>query len=548
MVRKLFTRATGSVTAAAAILGIASLASRLVGVIRDRLLSGTFGAGRELDAYYAAFRAPDLVYNLFVLGAITAGFIPVFTKYLEKGEGKDGALNDEASELASLLFSMLGIILAAFAVLGIVAAPWFVPAITPGFDAEATALTVRLTRIMFLSPLFLGLSGVLGGVLQSKRRFFVYALAPILYNVGIIAGILLLAPAFGIAGVAVGVTIGAFLHLLVQLWACAALGWRFRFGWNARHDGVRAIAKMTGPRMASLAVSQINLVVLTGMASTVGAGGIAVFNLANNLQMLPVGVIGVSFAVAAFPLIAELAAKGKNEEFVAALAKTVRTILFLVVPATVAILLLRAQIVRLVLGTGNFDWKDTVDTIETLSFFSISLFAQALLPLFARAFFAFHDVATPLVLAVVSVVVERSVAWLLIERGMGTPGLALAYSVGCIVNLVLLWVILRLRTGGLAERAVLRSLALTSVAGLLMAGTIQFLKVAVGGAVDMRTFMGVFAQGATAGLAGIAVFVAAAYLMGSEEARDVVRMYRRKFVPAPAEAQISQEGETIVAE
>ena len=548
MVRRLFTRATGSVTAAAAILGIASLASRLVGVIRDRLLSGTFGAGTELDAYYAAFRAPDFIYNLFVLGAITAGFIPVFTKYLEKGEGKDGAMNAEASDLASLLFSMLGGILLVCAAVGIVAAPWFIPALTPGFDAESRSLTVRLTRVMFLSPVLLGLSSVMGGILQSKRRFFIYALAPILYNVGIISGILFLVPTMGIAGVAVGVTIGAFLHFLVQLLACQAMGWRFRFGWDTGHEGVRSIARMTGPRMASLAVSQVNLVVLTGMASTVGAGGIAVFNLANNLQMLPVGVIGVSFAVAAFPLIAELAAKGKNEEFVAALAKTVRTILFLVVPSTVAILLLRAQIVRVVLGTGHFDWKDTVDTVDTLSFFAISLFAQALLPLFARAFFAFRDVATPLAAAVVSVVVERAIAWFLIEQGMGTPGLALAFSIGCIVNLALLWVILRLRTGNLAERALLRSLALTSVAGLLMAFAIQGSKIAIGGIVDMRTSLGIFTQGAAAGAAGIAVYVAAAYVMGSEEARDVVRMYRRKFVPVPAEAQIAQEGETIVAE
>lgn len=547
MVRKLFMKATGSVTAAAAVLAVASLASRLAGIVRDRLLSGTFGAGRELDAYYAAFRAPDLVYNLFVLGAITAGFVPVFATYLEKGAGKE-SMHEDASRLASLLLSMLGIILLACAAVGAVAAPWFVPALTPGFDAGERETVVRLTRIMFLSPLFLGLSSVLGGMLQTARRFFVYALAPILYNVGIIIGIVALAPTMGIAGVAVGVTLGAFLHFVVQLAACRALGWRYRFAWDAKHEGVRAIARMTLPRTATLAVSQLNLVILTGMASTVGAGGIAVFNLANNLQSFPVGIIGVSFAVAAFPLIAELAAKEKTAEFIDALAKTVRTILFLVVPATIALLLLRAQIVRVVLGTGAFDWNDTVDTADTLSFFALSLFAQALLPLLARAFFAFRDVRTPLVGAIISVLAERALAWFLLERGMGTPGLALAFSFGVVLNVVILWVALRFRIGGLAERAVLKSLLLTSVAGACMAVVIQGTKIVVGGAVDMRTFVGIFSQGLAAGTAGLAVYVGAAYLMGSEEARDVVRMYGRKFIPRPAEAQIGQEGETITAE
>ncbi|HTM68441.1 MAG TPA: murein biosynthesis integral membrane protein MurJ [Candidatus Binatia bacterium] len=548
MVRKLLTKASGSVTAAAAVLGIASMASRFVGVLRDRLLSGTFGAGRELDAYYAAFRAPDLIYNLFVLGAVTAGFIPVFTRYLAKKDVGEEAMNEEASELGSLLFTMLGVILLVLGVLGALTARWFVRALAPGFDEAGRDLTVKLTRVMFLSPLFLGLSGVLGGMLQTRRRFFIYALAPILYNFGIMAGVVLLSPTMGIMGAAVGVTIGAFLHFLAQLVACRAMGWRFRPAWSARHEGVVQVAKMTGPRMASLAVSQFNVWVLTGIASTVGAGGIAVFNLANNLQSFPVGIIGVSFAVAAFPLIAELAAKGDRKAFVEQLSKTVRTILFLVVPATVALLLLRAQIVRVVLGTGRFDWKDTIDTADTLAYFSLSLFAQALLPLFARAFFAFHDVKTPLVLAAASVVLERSIAWVLVGRGMGTPGLAFAFSVGSVANIVFMWVALRHRIGDLGEKAVLRTLALTSVAGVAMAAAIQGLKIAVAPVVNMQTFAGIFAQGAIAGCAGIGVYVAAAYLMGSEEARDVVRMYRRKFVPEPAEAQIGQEGETIIAE
>ncbi|MEY4744663.1 MAG: integral rane protein MviN, virulence factor [Candidatus Parcubacteria bacterium] len=549
MVRRLFTRATGSVTAAAAVLGLATLASRLVGIFRDRLLSGTFGAGPELDAYYAAFRTPDLIYNLFVLGAITAGFIPIFTATLAK-DGADGAdgIGDAGNELASALMTVLGAGLCVLACLGIAAAPRIVGLVTPGFEPAQRALAVSLTRIMFVSPIFLGLSSVLGGILQTKRRFFIYAAAPVMYNLGIIAGTALLAPAMGIRGSAYGVAIGSFAHFLVQAFACRAIGFRFRLRWAPSHEGVKAIGRLTVPRVAGLAVSQVNLFILTGMASTLGAGGIAVFNLANNLQNFPVGILGVSFAVAAFPLISELAAKGKDEELAVQFSRTSRTILFLAIPATIAFLLLRAQIVRVILGTGRFDWNDTIDTANTLAWFTISLFAQTLYPLVVRAFFAFHDVRTPLATAIFAVVVERSLAWYLLSKGMGAPGLALAFSVGSILDLALLWVLLRHRLGDLGESRIFRALARMSVAGLLMAAAIQGLKILVADVVDMRTFMGIFAQGAVAATAGVAVYVAAAYLMGSDEARDVVRMYRRRFVPVPAESQLAQEGEAIIVE
>lgn len=539
MLKRIIGAKTASVTFAAFLLGAASLVSRLAGVVRDRLLSGAFGAGPELDAYYAAFRAPDFIYNLFVLGAITAGFIPVFTKFLADGERGNEAAND----LASSLLTLLGLVLLALSALGILFAGKIVPFLTPGFGVEQRDLAVGLTRVMFLSPVFLGLSSVLGGILQTHRRFLVYALAPIAYNVGIIAGIVTLAPTLGIEGVAVGVAAGSFLHFAVQLVACRGLGYRYRPRLAFADEGIREIGRLMLPRTATLAVSQVNLLMLTGIASTVGVGGLAVFSLANNLQSFPVGVLGISFAVAAFPLISELAAQGKNDEFVAAFAKTVRTVLFLVIPATVLLLLLRAQIVRVVLGTGRFDWKDTVDTADTLSFFTLSLFAQALLPLVARAFFAIRDMRTPLIAAAASVVFERVIAWKLVAIGMGTPGLALAFSAGCILNFVLLWAYLRHRTGDLDERRMFRDLALMSVAALCMAASVQTTKVVLGNAVDMRSFVGIFTQGAVAGVAGIATYVAVASMLGLEEAKMAVAMLRRRVAVIPA--GIRQEGENL---
>lgn len=533
-----------SVGGAAALLGIASLASRLVGVFRDRLLSGTFGAGAELDAYYAAFRAPDFIYNLLVFGAVTAGFIPVFARF---GEDKDGGIHPDGKRLANTLITVLGSALAAASVIGITTASWMSAIVAPGFTGERRELAVSLSRIMFISPIFLGLSGIYGGILQSRRRFFVYALAPILYNLGIIIGTLTLAPRYGVVGPAVGVVLGAFAHFVAQMLACRGIGFRFRPSWDIGDASVLTVARLTIPRVAGLAVSQINLVVLTGIASTIGIGGIAVFNFANNLQTLPVGIVGVSFAVAAFPVIAEHAGKGRIADFVAQMSRTVRTVLFLMVPATVGMLLLRAQIVRVVLGTGRFDWADTIATSDTLAFFALSLSAQALIPLLARACFAFEDSVTPLVAAVVSVALERSIAWSLIDAGMGAPGLALSFSIATVVNLMILWTAVRVRTKGLDEKTIVRSLAVTTTSALVMAFAMQATKALIAPLVDMQTFGGIFTQGLTAGLIGIATYIVTSYLLGSEEVRRVLDLYSRRVSPMRIPS-VGQEGEQNVVE
>ena len=545
MLRKIFHAQSKSVTFAALLLGVASLLSRLAGVVRDRLLSGTFGAGAELDSYYAAFRAPDFIYNLFVLGAITAGFIPVFTRFMKPD---DTERNDApAWHLASSLLTIMGTVLVVFSVLGIATAHIFMPWVTPGFTGAQMQITITLTRIMFFSPIFLGLSSVLGGILQTHRRFVVYAFAPIVYNLGIIIGILFLAPSLGAVGVAIGVVLGSFLHFVIQLIACISLGFHYHVSFDFRDHGVRQIGKMMIPRTADLAVDQINLVLLTGMASTLGVGSLAVFNLANNLQSFPVGILGVSFAIAAFPLIAELAAKNKKEEFIRTFSKTVRTILYLIIPATIIFLLLRAQIVRVVLGTGRFDWNDTIATADTLSFFTLSLFAQALTPLIARAFFAFHDVKTPFVIGTIAVVGERLLARVFIGFGMGTSGLALAFSLGTILNAAALWVFLRLRTGHLEVKRIARSLGLMTIAATGMVVSMQGSKILLSHMVNMQTFMGILTQGAVAGTVGIAVYVGITFLVGSEEAADVMKLYRRKFAAIPPET-VHQEDDTLQGE
>ncbi len=272
---RLWNGETESVTTAALIVGAASLASRLVGVLRDRVLASTFGAGNTLDAYYAAFRVPDFLYNLVILGALSAAFIPVFTEYLETKE------RGEAWRLAERVLSVVGAAMAVACAVLFFAAPVLIPLTVPGFDAQKTALTVSLARVMFLSTFFLALSAVMGGVLQATRRFVAFSLAPVFYNVGIILGVVLFVPNMGPIGLAWGVVIGAALHLATQASVALKIGLeRIPFP-SFRHPGVRRILFLMAPRTAGLAVTQVNLVIILAIASTLSAGSVSVINLAN---------------------------------------------------------------------------------------------------------------------------------------------------------------------------------------------------------------------------------------------------------------------------
>ena len=314
MIRRLFGGQTKTITAAAIIIGSASLVSRLLGVLRDRVLAGEFGAGAELDMYYAAFRIPDLVFNLLVLGALSAGFIPVFSGYLKNKK--------EAWELVNVATNALGIALLLLTALLLLITPLLMRMITPGFDSTQLEITSQLARIMFLSPLLLGISAIWGGVLQSLRQFFIYSLAPIVYNVGIIIGALYFVPSLGVYGLAWGVVLGAGLHMLIQLPPVLRLGYRYRPVIDFEHRGFRKIVAMMLPRTLGLLTSQLNFLVITIIGSTLAAGSIAIFNLANNLQSFPLGIFGISFAIAAFPTLSELA--DKKRDFIRVFSTTVR--------------------------------------------------------------------------------------------------------------------------------------------------------------------------------------------------------------------------------
>lgn len=510
-----------SITAAATLVAIFSLTSRFLGMLRDRILAAQFGAGQSLDIYYAAFRIPDLVFNILVLGALSAGFIPVFTNIIKDfsgdrdKDGQIGAANQEAWNLVNNILNFLFLALILSSIVGIILAPYLMHLIAPGFDAAEQAWTVALTRIMFLSPIFLGISGIFGGVLQSFKRFFVYSLAPIFYNLGIIIGVLYFVRFWGLYGLAWGVVLGAIMHMSIQLPMVYHLGFRYRFRLKWRDYNTRQIAKMMVPRTLSLGVSQINLVIITAIASRLSKGSLTIFNFANNLQSFPIGLFGISFAIAAFPVFSLNAFR--VDQLIAGFSQTLRKILFFVIPSMVLVVALRAQIIRVVLGAGKFNWQDTTLTMNTLAFFAISMFAQATIPLLNRVFYARNDSATPFYISVVTVIIN-TVAALFLAPKLGVTGLALALSLAYIIEFILLWVWLSVvLNSSLNIYQILKASVKLVISAIAAGGAAQITKGLVWPFINMSRFSGVFIQLTVAGLVGGMVYLGFCYLLKSEE-------------------------------
>lgn len=503
---------TQSVAAAAFIISLAGIASRVLGVIRDRILAGQFGAGDTLDAYYAAFRIPDTLYNLLVLGALSAAFIPVFTELVSKKK------EEKAWRMASGMLMLQVCAMTFLVIIFAVFAPFFIKLITPGFSPEKMQTTVMFTRIMFLSPIFLGISAIFGGILVSFKKFLAYSIAPIIYNVGIIIGAVVFVPMMGTVGLAWGVVLGAFMHMLIQYPAAKISGFSLQGSVKEAlmDKEVRRVLKLMVPRAMSIAVTQVNFLVITIFASTLAAGSLAVFNFANNIQSAPLGLFGVSFAIAIFPTLSSCAALENKEEFVRVFSKTVRQVLFFVIPVSVLIFVLRAQIVRVLLGSGKFDWEDTILTFQTLGFLALSLFAQSLIPLLTRSFYALQNTKTPFYIALVSEAVNILAVIFFIGR-FQIVGLAIAFSLASVVNMLLLIYFLRKQLQTVDARKIFNSAGKIVIASVIAGIGAQGSKYLVGSQGELDTFLRVFIQLIFASVIGGGLFSLVSFYLKSEE-------------------------------
>ncbi len=520
-----------TITVSAMILAVSSTISAFLGLLRDRLLAGTFGAGPELDVYFAAFRIPNLVYGILITGGLVAAFLPVFSETFEDDE-------EEGWRLASNLLNFLILALSFLSVFLFIFAPDVIRLIAPGFTPAQTYSTVMLTRVMLVSPILLGVSSLFSGVLKYFDYFLTYALAPILYNLGIIFGILVLVPRFGLMGLAYGVVLGAFVHMIIQVPAAKRIGFNYKPVLDISSKKLKRVVYLIIPRMVGQASIQINLVVITAIASTLTAGSLSVFNFADHLQAFPVRVVGISFAVAAFPRFSKNLANGEKSRFLDNFSNSARKILFTIIPISFLTFILRGQIVRLVLGTGRFDWVDTRLTAASLGIFSFSLFANSLTHLLVRAYFSFQDTKTPVYVSIGGVLVNVSLAFLFVYLlGFGNPlrdGLVyalrleslrnievlafpLAFFFSTFVQLIALYRVLEKRIDGLRRKEILNSIVKISGSSIVMVIVSFFTLRAMLHFVVLDTFFGVLIQTAVTALISGAVYLLAAFSFDSPE-------------------------------
>lgn len=422
-----------SILSAATIIMAMVATSRILGLVRDRMLTNRFLVP-ELGVYFAAFRLPNLIFELIALGAVTTAFIPVFTDYrTRKGEDEAFRLASSVINISTIFFSILSLFILVFT-------REIALLIAPGFSPEEIAVLVPFTRIMVIAQVFpLIIGNFLTGMLQSYQQFIIPALAPVIYNVGIIAGIFFLSPIIGLYAPVIGVVIGAGLFFLIQIPSVMTIGYRHHWTVNYKESGVRQVGKLMLPRTLGLAVSQIDAFVDLILASLFGPRGVAIFNLAQHLQQVPIGLFGASLAQAALPTLALMHAKKNMTEFTDALLSTFHQILFLSLPAAVILIVLRIPLVRLVFGASQFQWNDTRETGITLAFFALSLFAQAQVHLLARAFYSLYDSRTPVIIGAFSVAINTlfSIYFILLAH-QGVWALALSASIASLVNMFLL--------------------------------------------------------------------------------------------------------------
>lgn len=505
-----------TVAGAALIVSIAGILSRILGLVRDRILASSFGAGDVLDSYYAAFRIPDLIYNFLIVGALSAAFIPIFTGLVTKEQTK------KSWQLASGLITLQVVLIIIFSLIFCFFAPFFTGLIAPGFSPEKITLTANMTRIMFLSPLFLGISAIFGGILVSYKRFLIYSLAPIFYNIGIIIGALFFVHFAGPYGLAWGVALGALLHLVVQYSAVKFVGFNYQYKKvkNILEDiNIKKVIRLMIPRSLAMGVSQINFFVVTIFASTLASGSLAVFNFANNLQSVPLGIFGISFSVAAFPKLSALIAEENREKFNYVFSRTFKRILFFVIPASVIIFSLRAELVRAVLGGGQFDWEDTTATLWVLGFLSLSLFAQSTIPLLTRCFYAMENTKTPFFVALASESVNILAVILLIDR-FKIVGLAIAFSLASIFNMFLLFVLLNKNFRDIRREKIFSPVLKILIATAFSALFVYLTRHTLSGFIQLKTLGEVILQLVIAGGMGAASFLIACHFLKVDEFND----------------------------
>ncbi len=546
MVKKIlhmFNREISGLHQAAYLLGFFAVLSQVLALFRDRMLASIFGAGMSLDIYYAAFRIPDIVFATVASLVSVSVIIPFLVERIDRDKA-------EAQHFLNSIFTFYMLIMVVVSFVLYIVTPGLLKVLFPVISkGEFYSELVSMTRILLLSPFLLGLSNLFASVTQVYRRFFVYAIAPVLYNAGIMFGIVVLYPLYGLVGLVCGVVCGAGLHLLIQIPSAIASGLVPRFRIPIDLHAIKRVVFISLPRTITVSSNELTELFLISFASFLIPGSISVFNFSFNLQSVPFSIIGVSYSLAAFPTLTRLFSKGDKEQFLEQMITSSRHIIFWSIPLSVLFVVLRAQIVRTVLGVGRFNWDDTRLTAAALALFTVSLVAQNLTTLFVRSYYARGKTKPPLFMNMFSagcIVVISYVCVVLFKDSSlfrdfmevvlkveNIPGtivlmLPLGYSIGTLINMCLHWYAFESEYTSYS-RLVLRTLFQTVGASVIM-GYVSYRMLGVFSSVfDLDTLFGIFMQGFVSGSIGLCVWIGVLWLLKSTELEDVWKTLHKKI-------------------
>jgi putative peptidoglycan lipid II flippase len=545
-IRSLVHRRSDSIGEAAFFLGAFSFLSQILGLVRDKSLAHIIGPSQTLDIYYAAFRIPDFLFaSIATLASITV-ILPFLVERLGNRSEHD-IQNTKLflNAVFTVLFGTLAVVSALIAIF----MPTVAKMLAPGFTPDALHTLVSVSRIMLLSPLILGVSTMLGAVSQVLQRFFAYALSPVLYNVGIICGIFFLYPHFGTKGLAIGVVFGAVLHFVIQLPVLISHGFIPRFTHKIRWTEIRAVVTTSLPRTLGLSISSLSAVIMLAFVSRLGTGSVSIFNFAYNIQNVPIGVIGIAYSVASFGTLVKLHNEKNVIGFTEAVFFAMRKILFFSVPVVTLMLVFRAQIIRILLGSGAFTWTDTRLTAAACAIFLLSVVAQCLVHVLVRAYYATGNTKTPLLLNILGEVFTVIFAFVFLAlakipavmtpfesilRVQGLPHtdmlmLPLAFTLGNIINILFLWWYFLRDFSHRPAQTFKTTLYHTTLASLALFVTgFYALRLSVF-FFPLETLLAVILQVAVAGLCALCAWWIVLTLLKNDDVKDFVGLLRVKF-------------------
>ena len=508
---------------AAGIVMVAFVVANLVGLLRQMVINRAFGTSTILDAYFAAFRLPDLLFHVIAGGALGSAFIPTFTRLLTKDD------HPGAWRLASAVVNWVLLLSTGLAALAAWMAPWLTKHIlAPGFTPEQIALTATLMRTMLVSTVVFGVSGLLMGVHHSKKHFLSPALAPVLYNFGIIVGAVWLAPHWGIHGLAFGVLLGSGLHLSIQLPMLRQYRGQYHMTMGLKNAAVHTVGRLMLPRAFGLSIWQINFWINTIIASGLPAGSLSALMIAFQVFTFPQAVIAQAIATAMFPTFSAQAARGETREMLLSLAASLRGALYLAIPSSVGLWLLGKPLIAMLFQNSTFSERSTEMVTWALSWYALGLVSHSVVEIVTRAFYALRDTRTPVIVGLIAMLINVALSLIITNffKAYGLlphGGIALANTIATTLEMIALLWLLRPRLGGLAASSILKSVFRTTAGAAVMMISLRGW-IAIGpGSVVTLGLVGV--------MLGIAIFWGTTALLGSEQAfrlPNLVRQYLRR--------------------